>query len=438
MKYRCSHCNHIFELGEREFHRCPNCFWTTSLVPVGGERHETVVSETIPTPPKQRLLIRKPLPTKRITITVILTALIGVLFFLLFKSGLLGQKFSENLSARVTDQEASAPGLKKDSSKRKSAKTAQLFLTKEGQADLAKPFRMTIPRQLSGDEEEILKKQVSLPAALAKKPTLKVWKKEEFEKMVESEQSKRKIRLGWSYVRSLTKTFEEYYPPAIAAFEKGNYVLARELFLKSLSFQVYRNDPKFHRAVALVILRSYINDVIGKIALLNQYLLSQSLVTEVRALFESYQALFPVLELQEWEHALQLVGELKKRIETLENQPQSAQVNYPVAFVELDPEIQAAIQAEAAPKPEAAVNFKALSIDLNLKEKVVRQNTSEELLKVQRQYEEISRQLAQGDWDAAREGLEAVEFPPELASEAKKKLALMDQALALQEEKEKN
>ena len=51
----------------------------------------------------------------------------------------------------------------------------------------------------------------------------------------------------------------------------------------------------------------------------------------------------------------------------------------------------------------------------------------------QRQYEEASRLLADGNWQAAREKLRAIEFPPELANEAKKKLALMDQANALRE-----
>lgn len=408
-------------------------------MPVGPEERQTTQSTVVPPSPQEPSSTRKSFPKipKGIVIVLAFVSLIGILFLVIVKSGLSVQQFSIKLPNWTGKQETSKPEAEQIALEQKSTEATQALLTKEEQDELAKPFQITIPRQLSNDEEEILKKQVSFPASLAEKPKLRIWKKEEFEKMIASEQKGRRIRLGWWYVRSLTKTFEEYYPAAAKAFEEGDYVLARELFIKSLSFPTYQNDPKVHRAVALVMLRPYINDVIGKIALLNQYLLSQSLITEVHTLFTSYQALFSVLELQEWERALQLIREIKKQISDFESKPQNAQVNYPVAFAEIDPEIQAALQNEAAPKPEGAVSLKALSIDLDLKEKVVRQNTEEELLKVQRQYEEASHLLADGNWQAAREKLRAIEFPPELANEAKKKLALMDQANALREAKGK-
>ena len=248
--------------------------------------------------------------------------------------------------------------------------------------------------------------------------------------MIESEQKKRKIRLGWWYVRSLTKIFEANYPEALRTFEGGDAVLARELLLKSLEFPVYRNSPARHRAVALVMLRPYINDVIGKIALLNQYMLSQRLVTEAGAIFQSYQALYPALELQEWDRVPGLILELKTQIHSFENQPVSEEMSYPRAFGSLDPELQAAVQAEGAPKPDAVINFKGLRIDLDLKEQVAKQNTSDALVQVQKQCEEISQFLQKADWESARKGLEGIQYPPELVGEARKKLALIDKMFA--------
>ncbi len=438
MKYRCSHCNHIFELQDREFHRCPNCFWTTSLVPVGRESGQVSIPNVI-SPVSQEPKIQKTIPKKPI-IVLVAVGLIGGLIFILFKTGVSIPNFSIHLPKFPTlshKLESSKSELAQASQKKQPSKAARSLLTSEEHAQLVESFKVTIPRKLSEDEEEILKKQVSLPAKLAEKPKITVWKKEDFEKMIESEQQKRKILLGWLYVRSLTKTFEKYYPAAVQVFDKGNYAESRGLFIQSLLFPVYQNNPKIHRAVALVMLRPYINDVIGKIAILNQYLLTQNLSTEAHGIFESYQALFPVLELHEWDHALQMIAGLKTRITAFQNRPQDAKTDYPPAFGQIDTELQAAIQAEAGPKPEAAVNLRALIVDLDLKEKIARQNTAEELSKIQKQYEQAIEMLKQGNWQEARDVLLAIEYPSELVEEARKKLGLIEKMFALEEAKTK-
>ncbi|MBI4358270.1 MAG: hypothetical protein HY584_03130, partial [Candidatus Omnitrophica bacterium] len=421
MRYRCTHCSHVFELREQEFQRCPNCFWTTSLAPFQAEGEQKTVTEVSKPPvsePSSPKWNAKPFVT-----FIILMVAVGTSLFLWFKAGRPIPKFAAQFPTEIPKAIWPKPDLSKVIPQPKPSKALDSFLTKEERTELSQSFQVTIPRKLSEDEEEILKKQVSFPANFAEKPKLEKWDKGDFEKMIKSEQDKRKIRLGWWYVRSLTKTFESHYAGAFDAYDAGNDELARALFIRTLSFPIYRNDVKFHRAVALVMLRPYINDVIGKIALINQYLLTQNLAAEVRALFESYEALFPVFELQEWDRALQLMEELKKKIEVFESRPQNTQVSYPPAFGLLDAEIQAAIQAEAAPKPEAAVNLKALQIDLGLKEKVVRQNTPGELVKIQKQYELAMQDLKEGDWLSARDSFRAIEHPPELAAEAKKKLA---------------
>ncbi|MBI4368489.1 MAG: hypothetical protein HY588_03770 [Candidatus Omnitrophica bacterium] len=408
MKYRCMHCNHTFDLGERDFRRCPNCFWTTSLTPMGGE------SEAEPVPQKSKSAVKFNGKVLAFALGSIFVA--GIIFFLL--------KNWESAPVFKTDRKTAdvEPPLPVAS-----------LLSEAEQNELVNPLQMTIPRQLTEDEEEILKKQVSFPASFSPQTSFTVWKKEDFEKMLVTEQKKRKITFGWLYLRSLTKTFEKYYPEAAQAYQKEDYLLARELFLGSLSFPVYQNDPKVHRAVVLVMLRSYLNDVLGKLAVINQHLLSQELSTDVRSIFESYQALFPVLELQEWDRSLALIHRLQNQIAEFENKPQAAETGYPSVFGELDLEIQNAIRAEAAPKPEAAVSLKALSIDLNLKEKAVRQNTPEVLLKVQKQAEEISQALEAKEWSVARQGLELIDFPPELLRQARRKLGLLDQAAAIRE-----
>ncbi len=431
MKYRCSHCHQIFELAEKEFHRCPNCFWTTSLVPL-EEGSETSAAPVLP--PAPNVSHKEPAFRKFAPLFIILPALAALTFILIANWD------------RVQSLRSFFPtGLPKESPKtietgmkpfKVNPEEAQKLLTSEERAQLVRPFQITIPRQMSEDEEEILKKQVAFPAKLSDKPKLTPWAKEDFEKMLESEQKQRKILLGWLYVRSVTKVFDENYPAAVRAFEKGNFSEAREFFVQSLAFPIYHGDLKLHRAVVLVMLRPYINDVIGKIATLNQYMLSQTLAAEAQAIFESYQALFPIMELHEWGRALEAMNSLKEKIAAFEGHPQG-QVQEPNSLREIDPEIQSAIRAEAAPRPEGAVSLKALSVDLDLKEKIIRQNTSEELSKIQKQYEQALGLLERGNWQEAESALRLIEYPPELVTDARQKLAILEKAAALQENRKK-
>ena len=429
MKYRCTHCSNAFELNERDFQRCPSCFWTTSLVPFeqAAETSEPVkASQTFsPKPPKSNFVNAK------LIIFLLTCAAIGTLIgiFVALKPSL--PKFSLPVSIPKTTKPDSKGG-----SSKKSGASLISFLNAEEKARLAKLFQITIPRQLTEDEEEVLKKQVSVPKSVSDKPKISTWNKDDFEKMLEAEQKKRKVYLGWAYERAITKVFEKYYPSAAEAYEKGDSVLARELFIKSLTFPIYRNNVVRHRAVALVMLRPYINDVIGKIATINQYMTIQKSAATIDTIHQSYQELFSVLDLHEWEKASQMMADLKGRIDAFESQPAEGQVDYGAAFGLLDPEIRTAVQIETQPKPEAAANFKAMVVDLNLKEQIVRQNTADELLKVQKAYEEISRLIQEGDLEGARNGLREIQFPPELVEDARAKMALIDQAEALRKAKE--
>ena len=429
IKYHCTHCDHTFELEEREFQRCPNCFWTTSLVPASQERSTTMPSSQ----PQKPVAFQK--PSKPIVIAwkpIFFTAgilVLGASAFIFFKRGGELPKFP---SVKIPAFKLKTGGTSSEKISPKKSSPIEKILTAEEVKELQEPFQLTIPRKLTDDEEEILKKQVSSPVKLSEKPRITEWSKKDLEKLLELEQKKRKIMLGWLYIRSLAQVFEKNYPAGAKAFKGGNYAEARELFIKALAFPVYQNNPKLHRAVVLVMLRSYINDVIGKIAVVNQYLAVQGSLTETNSIFQAYQALFPILELQEWDQVLGAITELKKRIESFESRLQNNQMNYPPALGQMDEELRSALQTEAAPKLDGAITFKTLIIDLDLKEKVIRQNTSEELLKIQKQYEQALKMIQDKNWEQAREALQAIEFPSELANDAKKKMALIEKILAVQ------
>lgn len=417
MKYQCTHCSHTFELSEREFQRCPNCFWTTSLV---AEQQETAPQKEpkVPQPPAThpaRASIQFPI---QLFVILMVLGLTGASFFVLKQKGYFKSK--ETPVKKISAQEVSKA------------------LSESERTQLSRPFQITIPRQITEDEEKILKKQVSFPTKLAEKPAVVPWKKKDFENMLAAEQKSRKIQLGWGYEKSLINVFEKNYPAAVKAFDQGGYAQARIHFLDSLSFPIYKNNRQLHRAVVLVMLRPYINDVIGKIAILNQYLIGQNYLTEVSAIFSVYQALFPVIELQEWDKALTQLTQLKDQIKAFEQKPKDQSVPIPPSFGTLDQEIQNAIQIEAGPKPDAAINLKTLTVDLDLKEKIVRANTAGELANVQKEYQQALSLIEQGNWEEARDILRSIEFPPELVEDVRTKLEITEKMLTLNSNKQRS
>ncbi len=433
MKYRCTHCNHTFELSDHEFQRCPNCFWTTSLVNLEEESAQKEINASKPvTTDRSKTRSFFPIPIF-FGIAVLGIAVIAVLISIQ-KGNFKNLKFKAPLLSHLgKKQNMEPPGPSEEGSpvRKWSVDQVAKALTEAERTHLSRPFQITVPRQVTEDEEKILKKQVSFPAKLSEKPVIVPWKKEDFENLLSTEQKSRKIQLGWNYERSLNRIFEKNYQAAMKAFDQGDYRLTRTHFIDSLSFPVYRNNRQLYRAVVLVMLRPFINDVIGKIAILNQYLVGQNYLSEVNSIFSTYQALFPVLELQEWEKVLSMITELKDQVNAFEQKPKDQAVPPPASFAALDPEIQSAVQTEASPKPEAAINLKALTVDLDLKEKVVRSNTAEELTGIQKRYQQALLLIGEGNWEEARNILRSIEFPPELVEDVKTKLEIIDKILAL-------
>ena len=77
----------------------------------------------------------------------------------------------------------------------KSAAEMTALLSDTERAVLAKRFIVSIPRSLTLDERNIIEKKVSLPADPIKTPVITTWTQEEFDALIEKEQTRRKIKL---------------------------------------------------------------------------------------------------------------------------------------------------------------------------------------------------------------------------------------------------
>ncbi len=426
MKYRCTHCNHIFESAEPEIRHCPKCFWTTSVAPFSETNPAAPVSSN--TAPAEKTSKKKRpvwLLTSLFVLVVLLLAGGGAAFFVLK-----GDKSAGRTSITIKPgSPVTVKGAHRLEEKQKAAPDPLSVLSDMEKQTLEKRFVLMVPRELSSDEEEVLRKQVTLPFQTGKAPALAMWSKEDFRSFLKTEQARRGIPLGGLYVRRLYKLFDNHYLAAGKMIESGDYVLAREAFLKALDFPVYQNDVKMHRSVALVVLRPYINDVLGKIGAINQYFQSQRLASRAESISKNYQDLFSALDLKNWGSALRSIKTIRERVATFQDESTMTTMDYPPAFRALDGEIQAAVVKTTAPSPLQATDFKALLLDLDLKEKVVLQNTEEALGQAQKDYEKAFQLIEAKDWASAYDQLGVITYPPELVEEAATKAAILEKII---------
>ncbi len=152
---------------------------------------ETIINRS--TPP---ISTKEPIvfPKKLFFGAVLILLFAGIIYFLT-QSGVFTKLKEVKLPAISKSSEnqsqVSEPVKTKTPRPKISTEQVSKILTNDERKQLLTAFHITVPRQLSEDEEAILKKQVSLPAKLSEQPKLVAgWKKDEFEKMVSAEQKK--------------------------------------------------------------------------------------------------------------------------------------------------------------------------------------------------------------------------------------------------------
>ncbi len=450
-KFRCTHCQHVFELAAKDLQRCPNCFWTTSLISLNQEGESAQPSSQSFRQPASESTHQKKknsnstwirLVARVFVIGSILALLAGVCVWAYPRVGSWVQSgkidsvlksrsfaslpiFSHKEKLVEPKQQEKTAGVQK-----KEKASNPTVLSGEDQALLAKPFPISGQPKLSSEEEQALQAKSDRVNLGSEKALLPFWGKQDFENLLQNEMKNRKIELGWGYERALVKTFERHYLPAKEAYDASNYELARTQLLESLNFPIYQNNPIRYRAIVLVMLRPFINDVIGKVAMLNQRLLAAQFVTEANAIFDEYDSLSQLLKSGAWVNAQEKIQHLKNRIQTFENKPAAESIGYPPSLSKIDLELQAAIRLESAPKLDALANWNPLLIDLDHKEKIVQRNLPDSLKKMTDLFAQAIALVESGQLEEARLKFRAVEFPSELVEEARKRVEILDRALA--------
>jgi hypothetical protein len=300
-----------------------------------------------------------------------------------------------------------------------------LPLSAEEREVLFGKMQFEIPRTLTEDESEILSRRVDLAFESAGGSPLPLWSKEQFKDFLENQQRSRGVYFGRGYERKLESMFDEHYVKAGEAWQGGRIEEARSEFLSALVFPIYRNDLKFHRAVALVMLQPFINDVLGKIHRLNAAVLGAQLSDSIRTIRESYDALFGMIKEKAWDKAYAHAQPLAQEVRAADERAKRMELGYPSIYQQIDADIQKGLARQDEALEPISVGLGSILADLRIKGELLKQNTEESLRAVKARYEETVQAIDDGRIDDALGLLKEITFPPELSEDARKKEAIL-------------
>lgn len=423
---RCQNCGKEFELGEQDELRCPGCFWTSSVVRLDEAAKEGPVAH-----PSKALTDAKVKAKKRIgqalrfLLYLALAAFVvgGLIFGLKSKS----ERSGAPIKPPQKTTEPQAPKKEKPAVEKIPAAEPDLsvLLSEEEKALLSNVIPIEIPRKLTDEEKEILGRKVSFSGDEGKPPVLRFWSQAQFDDFLTASQSQRQIHFPWRYERSLRKLFRDHYLRAEGLSREMDWEGARLELLNALVFPIYGNDLRLHRSVALVMLKAYIDEVLGKIKMINGFLSKQGAIQELEDLKENYEGLFVLISEENWNEALPFIERLEERAKALETRSKGTEIQYPPVMAQIDPDIQKGLMAGGETEVALSTSINSVLADLKIKKSVIRQNTTLSLEEVKSKYESAVRAIEDKRWAEAREILNTISYPSDIASDAKAKSAIL-------------
>jgi hypothetical protein len=406
-RFICTHCGHHFEAKPAETVICPNCYWSTSVKKEGEEKlaqtEEKPLPESAPEPERSWFGVG----------VFLAVALLAGVSFLVFRHLQKQDELLETIqskNARVIATQA-----------------PELTLSPEEKEILGRKISLRPDRELTPIEKEILSLRFPFrsrgPLGIPTPP----WSEKEFETFLKGEEAHYKIPLEWSYERKLKRLFKAHYLAGTAAFETKNYLQARDEWIRALTFPVYRNDVKKHRGVVLTMLRPYVNDTLSKIGAMNASLVGQELYATEEKISQAYLVLSDLLQKKSWEEASAQLLEIQKQVETVEKLPKAAAPPaLPKEVALIDAGIREVLLTQVVPAEPTLPDWDTLRGDLQGKERVIQGRLPSTLEAIQKGYDEALLLIESKHWKEAKSRLETIEFPPELAEDARAKITILN------------
>lgn len=440
VRYVCTHCGRKFEDVEKDVLECPGCFWSTSVKREEDARAEIQGGPSEKSSKPSFSFAMPQLPWKPILIGL---AGIAVLFILIKLAVPVMGKISERRQAAKENSSSNneSSSAKKESGKKNAVSSVKpgqpaapadlAALSPEDQAILNRRVQINLDREVSDEEQKILTNRAVFKSGFSEKLPSQAWTMENFKEMIAQQEKFYQVPLPRSYKGKLYDLFEKKYLPGAEAFKAGNLPQARNLWVESLAFPVYANNPEKHRGVVLTMLRPFINDTLSKIGAINGASVEKGVRAKEQAVVESYEKLFSLIEKKAWPEALAAISDLNRSMAQFGNPTSLAggPEEYPAGIAQVDRDIQYSLRGLLTVQPPALSDMEPLRMDAQRKKRVIEGLIPENVKAMQQKYDEAMDAIARGDWAASETTLKEVDLPADLYLDSQDKIQVLKKLL---------
>jgi len=425
MSYRfvCNHCGKKFELETPEAKECPGCFWSSSV-----KREDE-------SPPQGKDAFRSPKTAAAMSNRKISYGILKYFFRALLVCatlsavGFLAHKaYKTFISSSSRDWKTFSIKVSNDRGRsEKPAADPMALLSLQEKAMLSYEVAIPVDRAPDPDEREILERSVPFQTGWIEKLPSAAWTLEQYQKMIAEQEAFYKMPFARSYKKKLEELFETRYLAAAGAFAKGDVLAARNFWVESLAFPLYSTDLKKHRAVALTMLRPFINDTLSKVSAMNQSLQDRGKKTREQALSVEYQKLTGLIAQKKWDEALNTIGQMISEVDQLRKNaiPPEVLPPYPPAFGTIDLDLQRPLMDLMSPIPSSTADLQPLQQDLVEKKEVIETFTEAYLKNVAAVYQSALGMIRDEKWQEAVQALGSIQGPQVLQQDAAAKITIL-------------
>ncbi len=431
-RFVCNHCGKKFELETPEAKECPFCFWSSSV-----KREDELFSEKKGAIRSSRGTASKAdrkIPSgnlKHLFRTLLFLAVLAAAGFLAYRA----YKIFTSSSQSWKTFSIKPPNDSKQSEK--PAADPVVLLSAQEKEILSHEVVIPTDRAPDAGEQAILNRSVPFQTGWIEKLPSAVWTLEQYQKMIADQEAFYKMPFARSYRKKLEELFKAKYLAAADAFTKGDVLAARDLWMESLAFPLYSEDLKKHRAVALTMLRPFINDTLSKVSAMNQSLLDRGKKFKEQALSVEYQKLTELIAQKKWQEALTAIAQMIPEVDGLRKNatPQEAPPPYPASFGTIDLDLQRPLMDLMSPSPSSTADLQPLQQDLVEKKEVIETFTEAYLKNAVAVYQSALGLIRDKKWQEAAQALGSIQGPQALQQDAAAKVAILGKMVKAEDSK---
>ncbi len=429
MSYRfvCNHCGKKFELEVPEAKECPFCFWSSSVKRedelVAGKKGVSRSSKKVASQSGPKVASGNLKFLLRVLLFFVILVAAGFLAFKAYKI------FISSSSQGWKTFSIKPPSDNKRDEKQVTDSWA--LLSPQEKEMLSHEVMIPADRAPDAGEQAILGRSVSFQTGWVEKLPSAVWTLEQYQKMIADQEAFYKMPFARSYKKKLDELFKAKYLAAADAFTKGDVLAARNLWVESLAFPLYSEDLKKHRAVALTMLRPFINDTLSKVSAMNQSVVDRGKKVKEQTLGVEYQKLAGVIAQKKWQEALAVTLQMISEVDLLRKNatPQEVPPPYPASFGTIDLDLQRPLVDLMSPSPSSTADLQPLQQDLVEKKEVIETFTEAYLTSAMAVYQSALGLIRDKKWQEAAEALGSIQGPQALQQDAAGKVAIIGKML---------